>query len=420
MRVPHFCADRGGGKSEGMTSIKMTGAFGSFTLGIGLLLAGCTIQVPDPDDSEFGGAGGGGNRGETGTAENTGGTNDGGSRTASNSDSGGAASDGANAGSTAGAEGGSASGGSDSGGSAGSGSSGADGSAGSGGDATGGPASDNCPDDPSSDQTDTDSDGQGDVCDEDDDQDGFLDDDDPKPLDTDVPGDFSTPEKVLADPRIEAAIAGLHDAGFEFEARLEKDPPDVTGYFRKEDGEGEFVANSGGGDVGVNIVGYETRLRATDDSRLESAELSFTSGSPISFSIVTSQTLRGKGKKYTIYTTFRSVCTEAGSNHVRFGVSIDSGSVDANGNLIDTLSLHATVATQGELSSECAARANGLTENENEWSASSVPLQTKVDPSELEFMCVDRDAGYVPTETWSRSNKDCECTVDYEVACAAR
>ena len=69
------------------------------------------------------------------------------------------------------------------------------------------------------------------------------------------------------------------------------------------------------------------------------------------------------------------------------------------------------------LTAACAARANGLTENENEWSASLIPLQTKVAASELEYMCVDGDAAYAPTERWSPSEVTCECTLDYEVAC---
>jgi hypothetical protein len=46
---------------------------------------------------------------------------------------------------------------------------------------------DNCPDDANADQTDTDKDEQGDACDEDDDNDGFVDEDDPKPLNPYVP-----------------------------------------------------------------------------------------------------------------------------------------------------------------------------------------------------------------------------------------
>lgn len=418
-----------------MKTLKRTGTRGagtlaSLSLGIGLMLAACTIEVPDPDEFEDTGAGGtGGKRTETDTSENTGGTRGASDAATANSGSGGTAT-GGNAGSGT-AEGGGDSSDSSAGGSSvtgGSGNSGAGGSrssssatgaAGALGDGSGGTGNDNCHGDDSNDQTDTDADGQGDVCDEDDDQDGFLDDQDPAPLDTDVPGDFSTPEKVLADPRVEAAIEGLRDAGFEFEPRLEKDAPDITGYFRKEDGEGEFVANSGGGGIGAGIVGYEFRTRLTENSTLESSKISFTSGAPISYSIVTSQTLRGKNKKYTIYTTTRSVCTENGSDHTRFSVAIDSGSVDENGNLIDNMSLSATVATQGQLTPECASRANGLTENENEWSASLVPLQSKVAAAELEYMCVDGDAAYVPTERWSEGDETCECSLEYEVACPA-
>ena len=337
------------------------GALGSFTLGIGLSLAACSIQAPETDYDAFDEAGAGG------------------------SDSRAESSPGGGSGASGG---------------------------------TTGKAHDNCPDDPSSDRADTDADGQGDVCDEDDDQDGFLDHDDPAPLDTDVPGDFSTPEKVLADPRMAQAIEALREAGFELTTHTEKESPDVTGYFKKEEGVGEFVANSGGGGIGSKIAGDESRRQLTEHGRLESADVAFTSGAPISFAIVTSQTLRGTGNEYTIYTTTQRVCTEAGSNYRRFMVTIDSGKVDGAGNLIDNLSLGVTVATEGELTEACAARANGLSENENEWSASFIPLQQKVEVGGLEYMCVDDEAGYVPTETWPGSHQLlCECSVAYQISC---
>lgn len=149
------------------------------------------------------------------------------------------------------------------------------------------------------------------------------------------------------------------------------------------------MANSGGGGLDAGIVGYEFRTRLTENSTRGRSRISFTSYEPSSYSIVTSQTLRGKGAKYTIYATTRSVCTVS------------------------------AVATRVSSPAECASRAHGFTENENEWSASFVPLQTKVAISELEYMCVGGDAAYVPTARWMHGDEVCECTVEYQVACPA-
>lgn len=383
-------------------------------MGVGLLLTACTIEVPNPDEYEYETGGGGSDAGDSdaGSGGNSGGTS-GNTGTTSNTSAGGAT-NGGNAGPTSGAGSSSGAGGS----SGGMTSNAATTEGGAGDGATGASADDNCPEDASSDQTDTDGDGQGNVCDDDDDQDGFADEEDPEPLDVDVPGDFSTPEKVLADPRMADAIESLREAGFELETYLETNPPDVAGYFRKEAGEGEFVANSGGGGVGVAIIGSESRTLLSENGRLETSKVSFDS-EPIAFSIVTGQTLRGTGKKFTIYRTSRSVCTESDSNYVRYFVTIESGKVNANGDLVDVLSLGLTVASQGELTPDCADRANGLTENENEWTAALAPLTSKLEVSDLEYMCVDGDFGYAPTETWSRAAKACECTLDYQVSCAA-
>ena len=48
-----------------------------------------------------------------------------------------------------------------------------------------------------------------------------------------------------------------------------------------------------------------------------------------------------------------------------------------------------------------------------------IPLISKVEVSERTAMCVDGDAGYAPTETWSSGAEACECTLDYDVSCAA-
>ena len=288
------------------------------------------------------------------------------------------------------------------------------------GGAAGAAASDNCPDDPSPDQTDTDGDGKGDVCDDDDDNDGFLDGDDPSPKDPNVPGDFSTPEKILADPRVVKALAALADAGYHLKTHTETSPPDISGYYRKADGEGSFVANSGGGGVGQSITGEEFREILNADGRYDSYSVSFANGSPLTFGLGRSRIVRGTGNEFTIYSTAHGVCTENDSNYTLFSIGITSASVDpATGDWLGALALGVTIGTMGELTDACASRYNGLVEKTGEWTASQEDRDEKVAVSELEYMCVDGDAAYVPTQTWTGTGgKACQCTTDYAVSCS--
>ncbi|HWP06645.1 MAG TPA: hypothetical protein VNN72_12920, partial [Polyangiaceae bacterium] len=269
------------------------------------------------------------------------------------------------------------------------------------------------------DQTDTDHDGLGDVCDPDDDDDGFRDDDDPEPKNTAVPGDYSTPEKVLANPTVKEALAALHDAGYDIVTHTETSPPDVSGYFRKEDGEGEFVANSGGGGVGSSIVGQETRVDLNDDGTLDAFQVAYSGSKPTSYTVRRGELLRGTGNEFTIYAMSRLVCTESGSDYTTYDLRITSGTLDAaTGDWKNLLNLNVTVASRGTLTSACASRANGLTENVDEWAASSIELFARVKPADLEYLCVDGDAGYAPTETWTGAGgKACQCTTAYAVSC---
>jgi hypothetical protein len=280
--------------------------------------------------------------------------------------------------------------------------------------------SDNCPGDPSSDQTDTDGDGKGDVCDDDDDDDGFLDDDDPSPKDPKVPGDFSTPEKILADAHVTKALAALKDAGYDLKTHTETSPPDISGYYRKAEYEGSFVANSGGGGVGRAIAGEEFHEVQTADGRYDSYSLSFSGSQPTGFGVGRSRIVRGTGNEFTIYSTARGVCTENTSNYTLFSIGITSGSVDAaTGDWVNVLGIGVTIGTTGELTDACASRYDGLVENAGEWAATEEDRDEKVAASELEYMCVDGDAAYVPTQTWSGTGgKACECTTDYAVSCS--
>ena len=74
--------------------------------------------------------------------------------------------------------------------------------------------------------------------------------------------------------------------------------------------------------------------------------------------------------------------------------------------------------TAGELTTVCADRLNGEIEFVGGWGVAEVGLVSRVEPSDLVYMCVDEDFAYVPTETWTDSDgQACQCTTDYEISC---
>lgn len=357
-------------------------------------ICACTLQVAEDDEADDTTSGTGGaeqGAGAGGTPETgSGGSDDGASTGGRSEGSGGVPT----------ASGGTAAGGDDS------------------GDASPDPV-DNCPDVDDPDQTDTDGDGEGDLCDDDDDGDGFIDGDDPAPLDPDIPGDFSTPEAILSDGRIQEALERAREAGVDIVAHTEREAPDVAGLYQREDGGGEFVASGNGEDLFRGIVGSEWRLSVPDDDHVETVSVSFSLADPISYSLAESQLLRGKDVEFTIYERSKRVCTESDSNHARWGIGITSATLDAaTGDWLDLKSLSVTVATEGILTNACEDRAAGDTATEGGWAVSVTPRVKKMNVEDLEYLCVDEAKAYAPTETWSRSDGTaCECTTDYEVAC---
>jgi len=53
-----------------------------------------------------------------------------------------------------------------------------------------------------------------------------------------------------------------------------------------------------------------------------------------------------------------------------------------------------------------------------EWSSFEVALLEGIEPASLLNMCVDGDAGYAPTETWTNSDgMACSSTTEYQTSC---
>lgn len=268
-------------------------------------------------------------------------------------------------------------------------------------------------------QTDTDGDGVTDACDEDDDDDGFRDGDDPAPLDPSIPGDFSTPEAILANPLVKTALKGAADANAAVATHTERTPPDVSGYYVTADGGGEFVATGDGTDIGRLLAGSENRLTSGKDDTIDSAWVGFTSGSPYGYGTSLGELLRGTSNEITVYSRGKAICTEGGAHYSYWTVTIGSATIDSSGNWTDQRSILVNVLTDGTLNAACANRIGGNAEVTGGWSAVTTPLTKKVKTtSSLQYMCVDGSSAYIPEETWRESGGNaCECGTDYTVSC---
>ena len=265
---------------------------------------------------------------------------------------------------------------------------------------------------------DTDADGIPDACDDDDDNDGFPDTDDPMPLDASVPGDFSTPAAILADSRVKAALEGAAAKGLNVATHLETDAPDITGYYVLGDGAGTFVATGNNVGIGTHRIGYELRYTThPETTTVDSADVGFTRGRADVFELANGQLLRGTANEITIYARVKSACTTGNASFTVWSIAIISASVDsATGSWTSHAEVGVDVLTQGTAGCRSQYIANFATVGG--WYGVSTPVATKTAVSALKYMCKDEGIGYVPTETWTRSDGSaCQCTTNFGVSC---
>jgi hypothetical protein len=251
------------------------------------------------------------------------------------------------------------------------------------------------------------------------DGDGFQDSDDPAPHDATVPGDYSTPEAILDDPSIKAALAGAKAADAEVATHTERDVPDITGYYATADGGGRFVASGNGSDINRTTAGSEVRDTAYSDLTLDQAGVSFTGGAPVGFFSARGLMLRGSEGEISVYSRSKSVCTIGGANFAVFTIAITSATVNpTSGDWTNQHAVLVTVATQGTPTTACADSFAANLEVVGGWVASTVDLSSSVSAGQLDFMCKDEKKGYAPTEEWTNTQGEaCTCTEAYAVSC---
>ena len=233
------------------------------------------------------------------------------------------------------------------------------------------------------------------------DGDGFYDGIDPAPNDASNPGDFSTPEKILANPKVKKALDIAKSHGVDIAPQLGTNPPNLTGYYHKDDDTGYIVASEIGVDNGAVIYGIETNV-CSDGLWYQEKGVDFEmSGSEIFHYTSYNAYLRGSGKQFTYYENRAYSCERGGTG---YGVYIYSANLDNAGNQVNARS----VAVQLTGSSSCEA-----------WTVRTLDTFGKVnDIDNLTHMCVDEGKTYFYKDTWkNKGGESCRCNSDYESVC---
>jgi hypothetical protein len=244
--------------------------------------------------------------------------------------------------------------------------------------------------------TDRDQDGLANTEDQDDDDDGVPDADDEAPLDPALP--FTTalkgPASVMHDPCMIWALertAHLHV----IPVHLGHCYPDVSGYYLRPDLSGQLVAED---DLTTPaaLVGAEFRFDQVKD-QLFVTEAAFTSGASWGWSKATrASLLRGDAAGYTAF----------GRDAQSVGIS--SATLSADGAIIEVWSLSAGAAPEGAT----------VCPEDTWWSLTYQPMLLRVDPATFDYMCLDGDHAYVPSEMWHGPNGSCACNTSLEVQCS--
>jgi len=235
------------------------------------------------------------------------------------------------------------------------------------------------------------------------DGDGFKDYMDYAPNDASKPLDFSTLEKIVANPKVKAVLEVAKNNGVAIRIEKGTNPPNLTGYW-KNGVQGYVVDSYGGIDNGKFIYATEKRV-CTEKGLYEMRSVEFVdSVSDRKYNGISAAKIRGEGNRFTMYYPFLHSCSDGTNAYTMY---IMSGKVNADGDIVDKQSVEVEVAYQG--STNCGIK----------WKVRKYDTEKKVtDLSELEHMCVDGDKAYIPSETWTNSKgESCRCSTDHEAVC---
>jgi len=235
------------------------------------------------------------------------------------------------------------------------------------------------------------------------DGDGFHDSVDNAPHDASIPGDYSTPEKILADPEVKRVLKLAKEKGIAVRTELGKNPPNLTGYYKREAGGYSIDAFSHRREP---YIPSEARICTTNDRFEESVSQFGRDGRVSTPYYYKNLMFRGDKNSYTSYFLIGNSC---GNNTTAYGVKISSGTLDSNGDIINRKSVNINLAIVGPAKSQCPV-----------WYTAYFNKYNKVtDLDEFEYMCVDGKKAYAPKETWTNSDKEsCRCTMDIEIECS--
>jgi hypothetical protein len=225
--------------------------------------------------------------------------------------------------------------------------------------------------------------------------------------------------ELLARPHVQDALAAAAAAGYPIATDTRPEPPPITGYYLKPLGEGRFVASGNGANLSSGTLGNEIRVTVHDDATVSEASVSFDASGQFGSIVTSGLLLRGANDDFTMYQSYTIPCPYQGTDRVIEGVSIRSGRfVAATGDWESLRQINVTVAASGTRTSSCDQAFAGDTELAGGWIVSETPRHQRITVADLEYMCVDENAGYVAGEDWTRADTTaCSCSNDFLVVC---